>query len=134
MAPATTTTTTTTMTMSALDPPELTDPSILRVRDTVTQIMSLSERMIEMRALEERAHDEEFHLVAKKLRNLRIMLRGVNRDMYLQNRAVKQATADAKAEVDDLYLHLQNLKYEQGHLSSEIQDCTNYSYVALLVC
>jgi hypothetical protein len=116
--------------MPTLEVPSLNDPSIVRVRDTVTQIKILSDRIITLRDRGALSHDEETQLVLhqKKLRNLRIMLRGFNREMYLQNRAAKQATSDAKAEVDNLYVILQNLKYEQGHLQSEIQDCRNYAY------
>jgi len=117
-----------------LDLPVLTDPSILRVRDTLSQISTLAARIISLRnrvpELSEEEH-AELETDQKKLRNLKIMLRGFNREMYLQNRAAKQATSDAKAEVDNLSLSLQNLKYEQGHLRSEIQDCRSYAYPAL---
>jgi hypothetical protein len=114
-----------------LNPPQLIDPSVLRVRDTINQISILATRVISLRGrLEDLSEEENAQLEKdqKKLRNLRVMLRGFNREMYLQNRAIKQATSDAKVEVDNLYIGLQNLKYEQGHLRSEIQDCRNYAY------
>lgn len=113
-----------------LDAPNLTDPSILHVRDTISQLRLIANRVLALRArMGDLPEDENSQLETdqKKLRNLKIMLRGFNREMYLQNRAVKQNTSDAKAEVDNLYLSLQNLKYEQGHLRSEIQDCRNYA-------
>lgn len=114
----------------ALPPPTLTDPSILHVRDTINQIKLVVARIISLRSRPDLSDDEQIQLQTdqKKLTNLKIMLRGFNREMYLQNRAVKQTTSEAKAQVDNLYLALQNLKYEQQHLRSEIQDCRNYAY------
>jgi hypothetical protein len=119
-----------------LPPPTLTDPSIIHVRDTVNQIKLVAARVLALQSSQrDLSDDEQLQLQTdqKKLTNLKIMLRGFNRDMYLQNRAVKQATSEAKAQVDNLYLTLQNLKYEQQHLRSEIQDCRNYVYVLLIV-
>jgi THO complex subunit 5 len=113
-----------------LPPPNFIDPSILRVRDTINQIKLVASRFIELRSRPNLSEDESRQLSTyqKKLMNLKIMLRGFNREMYLQNRAVKASTSEAKAQVDNLYLSLQNLKYEQQHLRSEIQDCRNYVY------
>ena len=47
-------------------------------------------------------------------------LRGLNREAILRVRQAKQATAEARQEVDRLHLHLQNLYYEQRHLQGEI--------------
>ena len=115
-----------------LPPPTLTDPSIIHVRDTVNQIKVIAARVLALQSQPDLSDDEQLQLQTdqKKLTNLKIMLRGFNREMYLQNRAVKQATSEAKAQVDNLYLGLQNLKYEQQHLRSEIQDCRNYVYVS----
>jgi THO complex subunit 5 len=117
---------------TTLHPPNLTDPSILRVRDTVHQIKVLTDRIVHLQSQSQSSEDEEIQVQLatdqKKLANLKIMLRGFNREMYLENRSVKTATSEAKAQVDNLYLTLQNLKYEQQHLRSEIQDCRNYVY------
>jgi hypothetical protein len=114
--------------------PTITDPSILHVRDTINQITLVANRILELRSRRglTDAESRQFETDAKKLTNLKIMLRGFNREMYLQNRAVKASTSEAKAQVDNLYLTLQNLKYEQQHLRSEIQDCKNYVYETLL--
>jgi hypothetical protein len=56
-------------------------------------------------------------------------LRGLNRDAILGVRATKQATAEARQEIDRLHLHLQNLYYEQRHLNGEIAACESYEYV-----
>jgi THO complex subunit 5 len=118
---------------STLPPPNLTDPSILRVRDTTNQIKLVANRLIELRSRPDLSDDgfQQLSNYQKKLTNLKIMLRGFNREMYLQNRAVKASTSEAKAQVDNLYLNLQNLKYEQQHLRSEIQDCKNYAYAKI---
>lgn len=120
---------------TTLHPPALSDPSIIRVRDTVHQIKLLTNRIIHLRSQLHASEDDEIQQQIatdqKKLSNLKIMLRGFNREMYLENRSVKTATSEAKAQVDNLYLNLQNLKYEQQHLRSEIQDCRNYVYSSL---
>ena len=110
-------------------PPILTDPSILHVRDTINQIKLVANRFLELRSRPDLSEYESCQLSIdqKKLTNLKIMLRGFNREMYLENRSVKASTSEAKAQVDNLYLNLQNLKYEQQHLRSEIQDCRNYA-------
>ena len=56
-------------------------------------------------------------------------LRGLNRDAIIGVRATKQATAEARQEIDRLHLHLQNLYYEQRHLNGEIAACESYEYV-----
>ena len=115
---------------TALSHPELGAASIIRVRDTINQVRLLTSRILALRLQPQLSEDESRQLAIdqKKLTNLKIMLRGFNREMYLENRAVKAKTSEAKAEVDNLYLNLQNLKYEQQHLRSEIQDCRNYVY------
>jgi THO complex subunit 5 len=117
---------------SILSPPNITDPSILHVRDTVAQIKVVANRLLQLQSRQDDLSDDEARQLStdqKKLTILKIMLRGFNREMYLQNRSVKTATSEAKAQVDNLYLNLQNLKYEQQHLRTEIQDCRNYVYV-----
>ena len=53
-------------------------------------------------------------------------LRGQNRDAIFRVRDTKQATAEARQEVDRLHLQLQNLYYEQKHLTGEIAACESY--------
>ena len=53
-------------------------------------------------------------------------LRGFNRDAILGVRQTKQATAEARHEIDRLHLQLQNLYYEQRHLRGEIHACESY--------
>jgi THO complex subunit 5 len=113
---------------TSLPPPPITDHSILNVRDTISQINVVTNRLLRLRFEDDLTEDEvrQYAMDEKKLANLKIMLRGFNREMYLQNRAVKTVTSETKAEFDNLYLQLQNLAYEQQHLRSEIQDCRNY--------
>jgi THO complex subunit 5 len=56
-------------------------------------------------------------------------VRGLNRSAILDVRKTKQETADARQQVDTLHLQLQNLKYEQSHLSRQIALCENFEYV-----
>lgn len=53
-------------------------------------------------------------------------LRGSNRNAVLAVRHTKQATAEARSEIDRLHLQLQNLYYEQRHLRGEINACESY--------
>lgn len=62
----------------------------------------------------------------KSLNSYLGQLRGSNREAILRVRHTKQATADARQEVDRLHLQLQNLYYEQRHLRGEIAACEAY--------
>ncbi|KAI9884639.1 MAG: hypothetical protein M1823_003559 [Watsoniomyces obsoletus] len=55
-------------------------------------------------------------------------LRTLNFEAILQVRQSKQATADARQEVDRLYLQLQNLDYQQLYLRMEIAACEAYDH------
>ncbi|MCJ1345521.1 hypothetical protein MMC31_003728 [Peltigera leucophlebia] len=56
------------------------------------------------------------------------ILRGLNRDAILKVRGTKQATAEARQEIDRLHLQLQNLYYEERHLRGEIAACESYDH------
>jgi len=64
----------------------------------------------------------------KLLFSLLAQLRGLNRDAILRIRETKQATAEARQEIDRLHLQLQNLYYEQRHLTGEIAACESYDH------
>ncbi|KAJ5090934.1 hypothetical protein N7532_009618 [Penicillium argentinense] len=64
----------------------------------------------------------------KRLFTQLALLRGQNRNAILSVRESKQATAEARQEIDRLHLELQNLYYEQEHLKSEIAACENYDH------
>ena len=53
-------------------------------------------------------------------------LRAQNKHSITCVRETKRATAEARQEVDRLFLQLQNLYYEQRHLMGEISACESY--------
>ncbi|MCJ1400685.1 hypothetical protein MMC11_003893 [Xylographa trunciseda] len=55
-------------------------------------------------------------------------MRGSNRNAIMAVRHTKQATAEARQEIDRLHLQLQNLYYEQRHLRGEIVACESYDH------
>ncbi|PYI05743.1 hypothetical protein BO78DRAFT_387400 [Aspergillus sclerotiicarbonarius CBS 121057] len=64
----------------------------------------------------------------KQLFALLARLRGQNRDAIVHVRETKQSTAEARQEIDRLHLQLQNLYYEQRHLTGEIAACESYDH------
>ena len=56
-------------------------------------------------------------------------LKALNRDANTAARAHKQITADARHDMDQTHLRLQNLLYEKRHLEREIEKCRQFAYV-----
>ena len=56
-------------------------------------------------------------------------LKALNRSANAATRAHKQATADARHDMDQTYLGLQNLQYEKRHLEREIEKCRQFACV-----
>ncbi|PCH41209.1 hypothetical protein WOLCODRAFT_143449 [Wolfiporia cocos MD-104 SS10] len=56
-------------------------------------------------------------------------LKALNRAANGATRAHKQATADARHDMDQTYLGLQNLLYEKRHLEREIEKCRQFASV-----
>ncbi|KAI9000973.1 Fms-interacting protein-domain-containing protein, partial [Trametes punicea] len=56
-------------------------------------------------------------------------LKALNRSANHATRAHKQATADARHEMDQTYLGLQNLLYEKRHLEREIEKCRQFASI-----
>ncbi|KZT12747.1 uncharacterized protein LAESUDRAFT_709935 [Laetiporus sulphureus 93-53] len=56
-------------------------------------------------------------------------LKAVNRAANGATRARKQVTADARHEMDQTYLGLQNLLYEKRHLEREIEKCRQFASI-----
>ena len=56
-------------------------------------------------------------------------LKALNRTANAATRSHKQATADARQQMDQAYLGLQNLLYEKRHLEREIDKCRQFAYV-----
>ena len=54
-------------------------------------------------------------------------LKAVNRAANTATRARKQATAEARQEMDQSHLGLQNLLYEKRHLEREIEKCRQFA-------
>lgn len=54
-------------------------------------------------------------------------LKALNRSSNAATRVRKQATADARHEMDQMYLGLQNLLYEKRHLEREIEKCRQFA-------
>jgi hypothetical protein len=53
-------------------------------------------------------------------------LRAVSRAAHDQSRIGKRKVADARLDVDDRSLALQNLKYQKRHLEEEIRMCRDF--------
>ncbi|KAH9977965.1 Fms-interacting protein-domain-containing protein [Lactifluus volemus] len=56
-------------------------------------------------------------------------LKALNRDANAAARAHKQITADARHDMDQTHLRLQNLLYEKRHLEREIDKCRQFASV-----
>ena len=54
-------------------------------------------------------------------------LKAVNRTANVAVKAHKQATAEARSEMDHIHLGLQNLQYEKRHLEREIEKCRQFA-------
>ena len=57
-------------------------------------------------------------------------LKALNRDANAAARAHKQITADARHDMDQTHLRLQNLLYEKRHLEREIEKCRQFACVS----
>src|SRR5258708_2935791 len=58
-------------------------------------------------------------------------LKALNREANAAARAHKQVTADARHDMDQTHLRLQNLLYEKRHLEREIEKCRQFAYALL---
>jgi THO complex subunit 5 len=56
-------------------------------------------------------------------------LKALNREANAAAREHKQVTADARQDMDQTHLRLQNLLYEKRHLEREIEKCRQFAYV-----
>jgi|SRR5882762_6613076 len=54
-------------------------------------------------------------------------LKTLNRSANAATRVHKQATAEARQEMDQTHLGLQNLLYEKRHLEREIEKCRQFA-------
>ncbi|OJD16829.1 hypothetical protein AJ78_03019 [Emergomyces pasteurianus Ep9510] len=110
------------------------DPSLLPVLQTSAETLSQCRRLLAMldpSTLISPPSEDLVLSISKQQKlvfSLLAQLRGLNRDAILSVRATKQATAEARQEIDRLHLHLQNLYYEQRHLNGEIAACESYDH------
>lgn len=56
-------------------------------------------------------------------------LKALNRNANAATRAHKQATTEARQEMDQTHLGLQNLLYEKRHLEREIEKCRQFASI-----
>ncbi|WEW59702.1 hypothetical protein PRK78_005182 [Emydomyces testavorans] len=117
----------------------VTDPSLLPVLNASFETLSQCQNLLALldpTSLTSPLPQETLLSISKQQKlvfSLLSQLRGLNREAIFNVRATKQATAEARHEIDRLHLHLQNLYYEQRHLSGEITACESYnhSYMSL---
>ncbi|KAL1957578.1 hypothetical protein VTO42DRAFT_5689 [Malbranchea cinnamomea] len=117
----------------------VTDPALLPVLQASEEALKQCQNLLALldpEKMELPPSQETLSAISKQQKlvfSLLARLRGLNREAILNVRATKQVTAEARQEIDRLHLQLQNLYYEQRHLSGEIAACESYdhSYLSL---
>ena len=117
----------------------VTDPYLVKVLETVSATREESLTVMDLvtthlrtssQSAEQDASSSEAQLQLSKLQKrlyARLsLLRGQNRTALLKVRETKQATAEARQEVDRLHLQLGNLYYEEKHFRGEVLACESY--------
>lgn len=111
----------------------ITDQSLLPVLSTSAETLAQCQQLLALLnpdTIPAGTSARELSLAASKQQKLLFallaQLRGQNRDALFRVRDTKQATAEARQEIDRLHLQLQNLYYEQKHLNGEISACESY--------
>ncbi|KAJ5175018.1 uncharacterized protein N7482_000895 [Penicillium canariense] len=112
------------------------DESLLPVLGTTAETLAQCQQLIALLNPENSPTDptglQELSLAASKQQKILFarlaQLRGQNRDAIFRVRDTKHATAEARQEIDRLHLQLQNLYYEQKHLTGEIAACESYDH------
>lgn len=108
----------------------VTDPSLLPVLQTSSDAHNESQNLLALvdpKGLS--VGDGDLLTISRQQKNLFSLLaqlRGLYREAILRVRETKQATAEARQEIDRLHLQLQNLYYEQKHLMGEIAACESF--------
>lgn len=77
-------------------------------------------------ALANDAASLDYNVLAAQSGALFARLKALNRDANASSRAQKQRTAEARSEMDQTHLGLQNLLYERRHLEREIEKCRQF--------
>ncbi|KAJ5719746.1 hypothetical protein N7493_007324 [Penicillium malachiteum] len=113
----------------------VTDQSLLPVLNTSAETLVQCQQLLSLLnpdAIPAETSIQDLSLAASKQQKilfaLLAQLRGQNRDAVFRVRDTKQATAEARQEIDRLHLQLQNLYYEQKHLKGEIAACESYNH------
>ncbi|CAG8076733.1 unnamed protein product [Penicillium nalgiovense] len=112
------------------------DESLLPVLQTSAETLAQCQALLTLINPDTLPNDgaklRELSLAASKQQKLLFallaQLRGQNRDAIFRVRDTKQSTAEARQEIDRLHLQLQNLYYEQKHLTGEIAACEAYDH------
>lgn len=111
----------------------ITNKSLLPVLSTSAETLAQCQQLLAVLNPDsipaETSHHDLVLAVSKQqkvLFALLAQLRGQNRDAIFRVRDTKHATAEARQEIDRLHLQLQNLYYEQKHLTGEIAACESY--------
>ncbi|KAF8535671.1 Fms-interacting protein-domain-containing protein [Trichophaea hybrida] len=109
------------------------DPALLHCLDVADRTRNLCHEIVS--ALENTTDGEPSEQVLiersrkqKQLNALMIQLKGLHRSAVISSREAKEATSEARREVDRLHLQLQNLYYEQRHLRGEITACRDFPH------
>ncbi|EPS30484.1 hypothetical protein POX_b02509 [Penicillium oxalicum] len=114
----------------------VTDDSLLPVLGTSAETLAQCQQLLALvnpdNVPRESAGLKELSLAVSKQQKILFarlaQLRGQNRDAIFRVRDTKHATAEARQEIDRLHLQLQNLYYEQKHLTGEIAACESYDH------
>lgn len=108
------------------------DPSLLPVLGSCSETLQQCRHLLSLldpNSASAADPQETSRAVAKQQKELFALLsqlRGQSRDAIFRVRDTKQLTAEGRQEIDRLHLQLQNLYYEQRHLSGEISACESY--------
>ncbi|KAL1858593.1 hypothetical protein Plec18167_003536 [Paecilomyces lecythidis] len=111
----------------------VTDPALLPVLRTSADTLAECQKLLDLLEPTSSSPPSEDAILEvskqqKLVYSLLAQLRGLNRDAIFGVRQTKQATAEARQEIDRLHLQLQNLYYEQRHLTNEIAACESYDH------
>ncbi|KAM3414538.1 hypothetical protein BST61_g9697 [Cercospora zeina] len=108
----------------------ITDPVLVSVLDAAKEARKQCNDLLDF--IEQNgasAYEEPKLLAEQKVLSSRLaILRGLNRKAIMSVRSTKQETTEARQEIDELHLQLQNLYYEQRHLHGEIRGCEEYNH------
>lgn len=108
----------------------ITDPLLLTVLSAAAesrrQCLSMLDFISQNGANSYSESDDQLATEQKNLASRLAILRGLNRKAVMSVRSTKQETTEARQEIDELHLSLQNLYYEQRHLKGEIIGCEEY--------